>query len=48
MKRKKDESQSPLQPVAERRKPAPNPRLALQTRKLLGKHYANKYHTGGR
>jgi hypothetical protein len=27
-------------------KPAPKERLANQTRKLLGKHYANKYRTG--
>jgi hypothetical protein len=27
-------------------KPAPRERLADQTRKLLGKHYANKYRTG--
>jgi hypothetical protein len=27
-------------------KPAPKERLADQTRKLLGKHYANKYRTG--
>jgi hypothetical protein len=27
-------------------KPAPKERLADQSRKLLGKHYANKYRTG--
>jgi hypothetical protein len=29
-----------------RSKPAPRERLAEQSRKLLGKHYANKYRTG--
>jgi hypothetical protein len=35
-------------PVAPRkaRGATPNPRLAEQTRKVLGKHYASKYRTG--
>jgi len=28
------------------RKAAENKQLAVQTRKILGKHYANKYRTG--
>jgi len=37
-------------PVALRkgRGPSPNPKLADQTRKVLGKHYASKYQTGRR
>jgi hypothetical protein len=37
-------------PVAQRagRGPSQNPKLADQTRKVLGKHYASKYQTGRR
>jgi hypothetical protein len=42
-------SQAPKRPreaSEARSKPAPRERLADQTRKLLGKHYANRYRTG--
>jgi hypothetical protein len=38
--------EKPRKVGATRWKPAPKERLVDQTRKLLGKHYANRYRTG--
>jgi hypothetical protein len=46
-KREDDDARKPKKKRQDRR-PADNDRLAAQTRKLLGKHYANKYRTLGR
>ena len=50
MKGKKARKKAPKGPERGENPPkvAPNPRLGAQTRKLLGKHYASKYHTGRR
>jgi hypothetical protein len=41
--RKRIAPKSPAAAKKEAKRPAENPRLAAQTRKILGKHYANKY-----
>jgi hypothetical protein len=40
---KPNEKKSPATAKKDAKSPAENPRLAAQTRKILGKHYANKY-----
>ena len=46
MKRTRDRSDRKAAKTTERPTPQPNRMLTQQNRKLLGKHYANKYRAG--
>jgi hypothetical protein len=42
-KRKSPKPKAPAKPRQERAKPTTNPNLTQQTRRILGKHYANRF-----
>ena len=42
-KRKSPKANAPAKPQHQPAKPATNPQLTRQTRKILGKHYANRF-----